>query len=147
MNVRHAAGPEDRRRLPLTHGARSVPCGGGRDVARGDVVHYQIQPVRIQRLIGKGNVIRRGIRRRPSRSRKNGPPVSSYLVRRGTKPVMPTVPPELRQRYQQAADGEGYFFTLAKGNGYVEIVSYDKLVKDAKRRNRVLFEKLGIHKH
>ena len=33
------------------------------------------------------------------------------------------------------------------GNGYVEIISYDKLLKDAARRNRVLFEKLGLHKN
>jgi len=37
------------------------------------------------------------------------------------------------------ADNEGYFATLPDGNGYVEIISYDKLVRDAKRRNRVLF--------
>ena len=50
-------------------------------------------------------------------------------------------------RYHRTADNEGYFVTLPEGNGYVEIISYDKLVRDAKRRNRVLFEKLGLHKH
>lgn len=37
--------------------------------------------------------------------------------------------------------------TLPEGNGYMEIISYDKLLRDAKRRNRVLFDKLGLHKH
>lgn len=39
-------------------------------------------------------------------------------------------------------DGEGFFgFNSPKG-AYVEIISYDKLVKDAKKRNQVLFDKL-----
>jgi hypothetical protein len=37
--------------------------------------------------------------------------------------------------------------TLPEGNGYVEIISYDKLVRLAKQRNRALFDKLGVHKH
>ena len=52
----------------------------------------------------------------------------------------------MRFNYQQSVDGEGYFKTLPGGNGYVEIISYDKLLRDAQRRNRVLFEKLGLHK-
>ena len=50
-------------------------------------------------------------------------------------------------RYHRTADNEGNFSTLPAGNGYVEIISYDKLVRDAKRKNRVLFDKLGLHKH
>ena len=39
-------------------------------------------------------------------------------------------------------DGEGYFgFNSAKG-AYVEVISYNKLLKDAKKRNQVLFDKL-----
>jgi len=50
-------------------------------------------------------------------------------------------------RYHKTADNEGYFFPLAAGNGYIEILSYDKLIKDAERRNRVFFDKLGLHKN
>lgn len=50
-------------------------------------------------------------------------------------------------RYHLAADNEGYFFNLAAGNGFIEIISYDKLIKDAERRNRMLFDKLNLHKH
>jgi len=50
-------------------------------------------------------------------------------------------------KYHQTIDGEGYYNTLSSGNGYVEIISYDKLINDAKRRNRVLFDKLGLHKN
>lgn len=61
--------------------------------------------------------------------------------------LTPSLKKHMRFNYQQSVDGEGYFKTLAGGNGYVEIISYDKLLRDAKRRNRVLFEKLGLHKH
>lgn len=53
----------------------------------------------------------------------------------------------LEMNYHPSIDGEGYFKTLPGGNGYVEIISYDKLVKDAGRRNRILFDKLCLHKH
>ncbi len=61
--------------------------------------------------------------------------------------LTPTLRKQVSLRYHKTADNEGYFFTLPEGNGYVEIISYDKLVRDAKRRNRMLFEKLGLHKH
>jgi hypothetical protein len=54
---------------------------------------------------------------------------------------------QMEMNYQASVDGEGYFRTLTGGEGYVEIISYDKLMSDAKRRNRVLFEKLGLHKN
>lgn len=54
---------------------------------------------------------------------------------------------QVAMRYHQTADTEGYFYTLPGGNGSIEIISYDKLLRDAKRRNRVLFDKLGLHKH
>ena len=31
-----------------------------------------------------------------------------------------------------------------KINAYIEILSYDKIISDAKKRNRILFDKLGI---
>ena len=58
-----------------------------------------------------------------------------------------TLRQQMEMNYQASVDGEGYFKTLTGGEGYVEIVSYDKLVRDARRRNRVLFENLGLHKH
>lgn len=61
--------------------------------------------------------------------------------------LTPTLRRQVAMRYHRTADNEGYFSTLPEGNGYIEIISYDKLVRDAKRRNRVLFDKLGLHKH
>lgn len=60
--------------------------------------------------------------------------------------LTPTLVKQMQFNYLQSVDGEGYFRTLPGENGYVEIISYDKLLRDAKRRNRVLFEKLGLHK-
>lgn len=39
-------------------------------------------------------------------------------------------------------DGEGYFGYNQPVGAYVEVISYEKLVKDAKKRNQVLFDKL-----
>lgn len=60
--------------------------------------------------------------------------------------LTPTLHNQVYGRYHKTADNEGYFFNLAAGNGFIEIISYDKLVKDAERRNGILFDKLGLHK-
>lgn len=61
--------------------------------------------------------------------------------------LTPSLRNHVMMRFHQTIDNEGYFLTLPGGEGYVEIISYDKLLQDAKRRNRVLFDKLGLHKH
>lgn len=68
---------------------------------------------------------------------------TGYLV----ADLTPTLHRQVYGRYHKTADNEGYFSPLATGNGYVEILSYDKLIKDAGRRNRILFDKLGLHKN
>lgn len=60
--------------------------------------------------------------------------------------LTPSLRNQVFGRYHKTADNEGYFYNLAEGNGNIEIISYDKLVKDALRRNRKLFDKLGLHK-
>lgn len=61
--------------------------------------------------------------------------------------LTPSLRKQVYGRYHQTSDKEGYFYTLAGGDGYIEIISYDKLIKDALRRNRMLFDKLGLHKN
>ena len=39
-------------------------------------------------------------------------------------------------------DKGGYFGYNAPRGAYIEVISYDKLLKDAKQRNQVLFDKL-----
>lgn len=41
-------------------------------------------------------------------------------------------------------DGQGYFGYMKKYNAYIEVLSYTKVVTDAKQRNAVLFNKLGL---
>lgn len=67
---------------------------------------------------------------------------SGYLI----ADITPSLRKRMGGRYSMSADGESYFFSLTGGNGFVEIISYDKLVKNAKQRNRILFDKLGVHK-
>jgi len=41
-------------------------------------------------------------------------------------------------------DGAGYFHYHKSYKAYIEIISFNKLYDTAKRRNKVLFDKLGI---
>lgn len=78
-----------------------------------------------------------------------GRPVNSTRLRYIGYLIADLTPSLKRQaafNYHATVDGEGYFKTLTEGNGYVEIISYDKLIKDANQRNRALFEMLGVHK-
>ena len=49
-----------------------------------------------------------------------------------------------RKEFQPTPDGAGYFKFSQNYNAYVEIISYQKLLADAKKRNRVLFARLGL---
>ena len=44
----------------------------------------------------------------------------------------------------KAPDDLGYFWFNTPYNAYMEIISFDKVLNDSKKRNRVLFEKLGL---
>lgn len=46
--------------------------------------------------------------------------------------------------YKLLPGGDGYFSFNDNYNMYVEIMSFDKILKDSKDRNRVLFEKLNL---
>ena len=41
-----------------------------------------------------------------------------------------------------SADGEGYFGYNESRKAYIEVISYNKLIRDAKQRNSILFDKL-----
>jgi len=41
-------------------------------------------------------------------------------------------------------DGEGYFGFSSGFHAYIEVISYKKLIEDAKMRNKIFFKKLGI---
>lgn len=61
--------------------------------------------------------------------------------------VIADITPTLKKSASRAAltptqDGEGYFGYNPTIGTYIEVISYDKLLKDAKQRNQVLFDKL-----
>lgn len=41
-------------------------------------------------------------------------------------------------------DKIGYYKINETYNAYVEILPFDKMINDSKKRNRILFEKLGL---
>lgn len=46
--------------------------------------------------------------------------------------------------FKKTPDGMGYFRFHDKYNAYIEVITYQKVLKDAKNRNRMLFDKLGL---
>ena len=44
----------------------------------------------------------------------------------------------------RTSDGLGYFFYSKTYGAFVEVISFDRLVKSAKERNRAFFDKLGL---
>lgn len=46
--------------------------------------------------------------------------------------------------FTKAWDGQGYFGYNSARHAYVEIISFDKLIDDAEKRNLAFFEKLGL---
>lgn len=50
----------------------------------------------------------------------------------------------LRSFAHETFDGEGYYFQPPNLPAYIEVISYDRLLRNAQRRNRILFEKLGL---
>jgi len=49
------------------------------------------------------------------------------------------------REFDKTPDGMGYFKFYAKYfNAYIEVLPFEKVLSDAKKRNRVLFEKLGL---
>ena len=58
--------------------------------------------------------------------------------------------PKLEQQaqdygFQKTPDQLGYYYYSNNYGAYVEIISFDKLIKDAYKRNQILFDKLNIN--
>jgi len=62
--------------------------------------------------------------------------------------ITPTFEAILKRReFNPTPDGQGYFlFKNLYYNAYFEVIPFNKLLTDAQRRNRILFDKLGIDK-
>lgn len=75
--------------------------------------------------------------------KKDNTPFYAYIICELTPRIKDLID---ARDYIQTPDGYGYFYFHSKYNAYIEVISYKKLLKDSKERNRVLFDKLGILK-
>lgn len=48
------------------------------------------------------------------------------------------------REFKRTPDGEGFFKFHTPYNAYIEIISYSKLLKDSKKRNKILFDHLNL---
>ena len=60
-----------------------------------------------------------------------------------------TLTPQLRELaehrdFKHTPDGRGFFNFHSGYNAYIEILSYEKVLRDAKKRNRAFFDRLGL---
>jgi hypothetical protein len=79
---------------------------------------------------------------RPVRVANNQVPVFAYLIC--------DLPPQLRtlikgKDAQEMADGMGYYGYNRNYGVYYEVIEYGKILADAKKRNRALFERLKLN--
>lgn len=59
--------------------------------------------------------------------------------------ITPTLEPILENfNFTETPDGLGRYMFNDKLNAYIEVISFDKIVNDAKMRNAIFFDKLGI---
>jgi hypothetical protein len=63
--------------------------------------------------------------------------------------ILADLTPQLRKlarchEFHETADRQGYFKHSQNFNAYVEIISYRKMLEDARKRNRILFRKLAL---
>lgn len=51
-----------------------------------------------------------------------------------------------KANFVEMPDGNGYFLFSSAYNAYIEIISFNKVLQDCKKRNTILFKKLGLEK-
>ena len=49
-----------------------------------------------------------------------------------------------RRTMHETPDGRGMFGFFPAHKAYVEVISYEKMLDDARKRNRILFDKLHL---
>ena len=72
---------------------------------------------------------------------KKGTPIYAYIICDLTQNLRQFAED---QSYTSLPEEDGYFHFNKNYNLYVEIISFDKLISDSKKRNQVLFEKLNL---
>ncbi|UUF15194.1 MULTISPECIES: ATP-binding protein [Flavobacterium] len=74
---------------------------------------------------------------------KNNTPFYCYIVADITETLLYILSEE---SYMPTADGKGYFkfYDTPNYKAYVEVLPFEKVINDAKQRNRILFDKLNL---
>jgi len=112
---------------------------------RDDFVNPSSNEDPVQQIVRYVNNIRDGVFKTPE-GRKilvaDNTPFYGYVVCDLTPKVERWL--ELEKNFKPMPDRLGWFHWLDNINLYIEVISWDKVLKDAKMRNHVFFHKLGI---
>jgi len=112
---------------------------------RADFVNPSSQEDPVQQIVRYVNNIRDGKYKTPE-GRKilvgDNTPFYGYLVCDLTPKVESWL--EREKNFKPMPDRLGWFQWMGNINLYVEVISWDKVLKDAKMRNQIFFQKLGI---
>jgi hypothetical protein len=112
---------------------------------RDDFVNHSSQEDPVQQIVRYVNNIRDGKYKTPE-GRKMlvaaNTPFYGYVVCDLTSKVETWL--EREKNFKPMPDRLGWFQWLENINLYIEVISWDKVLKDAKMRNQIFFQKLGI---
>jgi hypothetical protein len=112
---------------------------------RDDFVNPSSQEDPVQQIVRYVNSIRDGKYKTPEGRKMlvaKNTPFYGYVVCDLTPKVEKWV--ELEKNFTPMPDRLGWFDWLKNINLYIEVISWDKVLKDAKMRNKIFFHKLGI---
>ena len=69
-------------------------------------------------------------------------PIYAYVI----CDLTPTLQKQARDlQLTRTPDSQGYYGYHKEYGAYIEVISFDKLIDDAQRRNKILFDKMGLH--
>ena len=112
---------------------------------RSDFVNQSARDDPVRQIVRYVNAIRSGKMKTPKGRDirvADNTPFYGYIVCDLTTEITNWL--ELEQNFTPMPDRKGWFQWREKINLYLEVVSWDKILKDVQLRNRIFFEKLGI---
>lgn len=75
---------------------------------------------------------------------RDGTPFYAFIV----ADLTPSLRRIMAQRdFKKMPDGDGFFYFHQHANCYIEVISFQKMLRDAKKRNQAFFDKLNIPLH
>lgn len=112
---------------------------------RDDFVNPSSREDPVQQIVRYVNDIRDGKYKTPEGRKMlvvDNTPFYGYVVCDLTQKVESWL--EREKDFKPMPDRLGWFQWMGNINLYVEVISWDKVLKDAKMRNQIFFQKLGI---